>query len=645
MAAPSPSGSSMGPFIPDDDDDDDIDLCFSSTESQSSSSGGGNHSGSSSATTNTKAQSRKKLAKAQPSSISGAAAAAAASGSKVRPCGPCRMRRVKCDRTPGTDETVDCVKCSLKGIVCTPMPPRAKRKQVNRSGPLISAAKAVYGEAGAPKDSSSSSETSPTHVPPQPASAVAVRLNTSELRGSLIASLLDFYLEFLKENVGFFMELNIQAKFEAAGRQLCHLDDQSQVLMAAMAATAARTSDHPLIVGVCPIRVPDIPKTSFIGTDLSEYGRRRVAACSSLTEYAISLADEKKTLRVASLESISALMLLEGLVDSWDNDDVGTGTGTGLAKKSRSPWTTSYLGHARRFVETIQPVSSPEWDNGPVSRSIIVWTAFLREAVVSGKVGRASMFTEDDLELMWGSYRPCSVQQMINSVPAGYDAERAFGELFDSWMASLIKVALNITPRLTGLKARRQTEADLQFLCETMETLDLAQRATPVLAERGLAREQARERGECQWKEPFGCPNGNFFFGKNFRSLQLVRCTQCFLIHDIVTQRVAELKALLESKPQSVNPDYAPRLLAVREQTHFRAVAAAREVSSILRVKPLVQRNGGGWRMDRPEKSRTAVWWHEGMGPLAHQSPDNRGRRDGHFFLVRCQIERAGVDP
>lgn len=52
------------------------------------------------------------------------------------------------------------------------------------------------------------------------------------------------------------------------------------------------------------------------GTDLSEFGRRRKTACDALTRNAMRLADEKGTLRVATMESLGSLMLIEELVQS-----------------------------------------------------------------------------------------------------------------------------------------------------------------------------------------------------------------------------------------------------------------------------------------------------------------------------------------
>lgn len=55
------------------------------------------------------------------------------------------------------------------------------------------------------------------------------------------------------------------------------------------------------------------------GINLTEFGQRREATCRALAAKAVKLVDEKATLRVASIESIAALMLVEGLLDSESN--------------------------------------------------------------------------------------------------------------------------------------------------------------------------------------------------------------------------------------------------------------------------------------------------------------------------------------
>lgn len=93
------------------------------------------------------------------------------------------------------------------------------------------------------------------------------------------------------------------------------MDDQSQVLCATILAIGARVSDHPLLVGQGAPRIADLGKAASMGIDLSEFGARREAMCRQLAAHAIKLVDEKATLRIASVESIGALMLVEALLD------------------------------------------------------------------------------------------------------------------------------------------------------------------------------------------------------------------------------------------------------------------------------------------------------------------------------------------
>jgi len=89
-----------------------------------------------------------------------------------------------------------------------------------------------------------------------------------------------------------------------------------QVLCAAVLAIGARVSDHPLLVGHGAPRLIDLSNSAKAGINLTDFGKRREGTCRVLAETAIQLVDEKATLRVASVESIAALMLVEGLLDS-----------------------------------------------------------------------------------------------------------------------------------------------------------------------------------------------------------------------------------------------------------------------------------------------------------------------------------------
>ncbi|KAK4705441.1 hypothetical protein P7C70_g757, partial [Phenoliferia sp. Uapishka_3] len=322
------------------------------------------------------------------------------------------------------------------------MPPRAQRKSVNRSGRIISAAKALYGdtrESTSPEalKSPSLSQVVALAPPGLYPSSTSARLNTLEIKGLLVSDLLD-----TRYNPAFYeTEVDLRSEFDAVGRQISTLDDQTQVLLASVAAVAARSSDHPfvdycshqrfgftdilsltrsLLIGNSPYRVADLENAMVSGIDLQEYGRRREAACNVLTQHALKLADEKRTLREATLESVSALMLLEGLQQTWD-----------LTNSPRQPVTVSYLGHVRRMIEE---VPTQHFQNN----RDIAWTACRRRpsahrGIHAARPSVSSVKSTDD----WRRR-------------VGLQASPKLDELFHSWMNTLATLAIRTTPNLSG---------------------------------------------------------------------------------------------------------------------------------------------------------------------------------------------------
>ena len=86
------------------------------------------------------------------------------------------------------------------------------------------------------------------------------------------------------------------------------------MLFRSVMALAARTSDHPLLVGTDSPAVSQLASYAMEGS-LAEYGRRRETACRELTDRAVSLTDQAGTMRIPSVENVATLLLLEGLVE------------------------------------------------------------------------------------------------------------------------------------------------------------------------------------------------------------------------------------------------------------------------------------------------------------------------------------------
>lgn len=107
----------------------------------------------------------------------------------------------------------------------------------------------------------------------------------------------------------------LQSNFEQCGRQMAHLDENGQVLCAAIVAVMARSSNHPLVVGLGAPALASLAHLAREGRDLSEFGNKR-EACKVLTGKAIQLADKNGTFRkTPTLSAVAALMLLETLVE------------------------------------------------------------------------------------------------------------------------------------------------------------------------------------------------------------------------------------------------------------------------------------------------------------------------------------------
>lgn len=108
---------------------------------------------------------------------------------------------------------------------------------------------------------------------------------------------------------------DFKATFEACGRRLSSMDESHEVFFAVILALGSRVSDHPLLVGSSAPTLAELAVAAKEGRDLSEWGRRREAACVALTNKAVALADENGIWRKPSTSNIATLIMLEGLLD------------------------------------------------------------------------------------------------------------------------------------------------------------------------------------------------------------------------------------------------------------------------------------------------------------------------------------------
>lgn len=108
---------------------------------------------------------------------------------------------------------------------------------------------------------------------------------------------------------------DIAREFEAADRHILNLDPLSQVLFFAIAAMAARVSNHELLVG------PGAPSLTSVGQDteyrrtreLSRFGMRRHALSNRLLALAVRKLNENSAFVTPSLRSVAALCLVQTL--------------------------------------------------------------------------------------------------------------------------------------------------------------------------------------------------------------------------------------------------------------------------------------------------------------------------------------------
>ncbi|GAA5863254.1 hypothetical protein JCM1840_002524 [Sporobolomyces johnsonii] len=522
------------------------------------------------------------------------------SGEKLKSCAACRMRRVKCEREPGTK---DCIKCLAKGLVCTQLPPTV-RKKPNRTGKRIESARALFGEAAPAstadidgeaisKPSKRPRKASPTEgaLELQPTSLVG-KLVTGELEASLTGSLLELYSTMSANvQIPLFDCTNFRLVFEQSGRRLDQLPPNLEVLGAVVLALAARVSDHPLLVGANAPSPSELLVAAKEGYDLSEWGRRRVDACEVLATRALKLVDERGLWRTASVENLATILALEGAIGK----EVRQEAGLNFAGR---PLGNAYTSHLRTLIAA----GLSKTDRDRLMESGIGWIAFCRDAVLSAVAGEASTFSDDDVFLLYGGEAPSLEKAM--SLPAVDPAavstdslHEFFWTLYGALLAALASVARQAAVKLTGIRATRNPRLDEAFVQHYVSTLRLAGEACDKL-DRAFLRSQ-------------GPPGGTTAIGlsayDSVRSLRFMRCSLVFILLRVVRQRARPLDAdddsfdsdgterqiarilQIHEWPDVPGPrrtpetdDYWQWFAKIRQEVEEIAFAAAREMAAIL---------------------------------------------------------------
>ncbi|SCV70980.1 BQ2448_3742 [Microbotryum intermedium] len=437
---------------------------------------------------------------------------------RSKSCAPCRLRRVKCERPRGQS---DCIACTARNLPCTPMPTKPRAKVISREGKRIQQARVIFGDVGSNAASStgpsshapasvpsfstsSSSASSPHTIEPETESSrltslIATltertaqgnahifhsdsesRLAMTEVQGALTASLLDAYCK-EAPTIALLEEVNLKTAFDIAGRRISHLDDAYQVYCKVILALGARTSDHPLLIGTSAPRISELAALSKHGKDLREYGARRENACRVLLQDALDMADRKGTLRNASPEAVTTLILIESLVeysgDIWNFD---------------RQYSNAYNGHTKTLMEAENMVREAGGDPKPskVVGDIARWTAFTRDAMSSAYTGQAPKFAEDDLFIMLADNKfdtPLVEVLRRDQLPNKIES---FWHLFGCFMFHLCALARKTSEKLNGPRARRKP-LDLTFAAEFIQQVEIAEMALPHLLRRVEMLEEA----------------------------------------------------------------------------------------------------------------------------------------------------------
>ncbi len=215
--------------------------------------------------------------------------------------------------------------------------------------------------------------------------------------------------------------------FHRANRRVHELRPASQVLCAVIMAIGARCSDHPALIGAGAPRIAELGMAARAGVDLRPFGRRREDACATLFKRALDLADQHGTLRDPSVESLAALVLIEGMIETTD-----------VQHSEARPYINAYTGHAKVLLEANadQPAQVSKFGTPKVANSVLGWTAYLRDALTSANQGRAPAFSEEDYYMLTNEGRevPLPLRVLLErgdpSLEAELDVVNSFWNLF-----------------------------------------------------------------------------------------------------------------------------------------------------------------------------------------------------------------------
>ncbi|EIW75412.1 hypothetical protein CONPUDRAFT_77111 [Coniophora puteana RWD-64-598 SS2] len=237
-------------------------------------------------------------------------------------CDSCKHRRVRCDPVP---PPASCSRCITKGI----------RPRV-RTGKRIEEAKEMHG-------------TSQSVASPSPVVRAEDAMVDLEITGDLVSHLLLRRVQVYTHTprAQFFPCFSMMAAFESVGRRLTTLPPRSQTLALAIAATAARISSHPVLLGSGPMP-PALSSFFFNPMSIAEdstydFGKRRENACEKLRQLALEQAWKSNVLEADGQEALETCYLLYAL----ENRDP-------TRSKTTNIWATAFVSVLRLAVGSRQ---------------------------------------------------------------------------------------------------------------------------------------------------------------------------------------------------------------------------------------------------------------------------------------------------
>jgi hypothetical protein len=176
--------------------------------------------------------------------------------------------------------------------------------------------------------------------------------------------------------------IEIANEFRDADGRLSNMDGENQALFLSLAALSARTSPSELVVGPNAPELHQVSQDPALrrGSTLCAFGKRREQLASELLQVAYRRINENQLLTKPSLRSIAALATVETLILVYQDSLAFTKS----ASRNARPLSAAVASHIRILAD--ESMGHP---SDPFAFYSVVWTAFIRDALVASVTGRA----------------------------------------------------------------------------------------------------------------------------------------------------------------------------------------------------------------------------------------------------------------